>query len=255
MPALIPTAAPRAPAGPTIVLLPGLACDAALWRDIAPALAADHRVAVSDVHARFDDLPSMAGAVLAEHPGPLVLVGASMGGMVALEAEALARAAGGGERLRGLALLGSTARADTAEQRALRQAAIELFEAGRLHEVLVANLGFVFGARAARDAALVSDYLAMVHRAGAAQLVRQNRAVLARAARLPGLAGARCPVLAVGGAEDRLTPPDCSAEIAAAAPRGELHVIEQCGHLLTWEAPQRVVDRVTSWLAALPADA
>ena len=82
-----------------LILLPGLACDATLWRDQLPVLAAravstgsftrtstQARVSVTDVHTRHDTVAEMAAAMLAEHPGELVLVGASMGGIVALEA-------------------------------------------------------------------------------------------------------------------------------------------------------------------------
>ena len=42
------------------MLLPGLACDAALWRDQLPALSALGRVQVSTVHARCASLGEMA---------------------------------------------------------------------------------------------------------------------------------------------------------------------------------------------------
>ena len=48
----------------SIVLLPGLACDAGLWHTQLPALATRHRVHLSDVHAREDTLPAMADQLL-----------------------------------------------------------------------------------------------------------------------------------------------------------------------------------------------
>ncbi|MCK6491740.1 MAG: alpha/beta hydrolase, partial [Planctomycetes bacterium] len=69
----------------TILLLPGLASDGTLWRAQVPALRRHGRVHVSDVHARCTALPEMAATLLAEHDGPLVLVGTSMGGILALE--------------------------------------------------------------------------------------------------------------------------------------------------------------------------
>src|SRR5688572_30097101 len=94
----------------TVVLLPGLACDDTLWRDQLPALRQHHRVVVSDVHQRHAGLPQMARALLAQHAGPLVLVGSSMGGMLAQHAHRAAP-----QRIRALALLSTTARADTPE--------------------------------------------------------------------------------------------------------------------------------------------
>jgi pimeloyl-ACP methyl ester carboxylesterase len=80
------------------------------------ALAA-WRSVVSDVHTRCDTIPDMAAALLAEHEGDLILCGASMGGMVAMEAARQAP-----ERIAGLALLGTTARPETEEMRTLREA-------------------------------------------------------------------------------------------------------------------------------------
>lgn len=231
-----------------LVLLPGLACDAELWRPQLPALAARHFVHVSDVHFRHDSLPAMAAALLAECPGPLVLAGCSMGGMLALQAQAMAP-----QRVAALALLGSSARADTPELLRLRGDAIRLFEQGRADDVLQANLIFTLHPNRLRDAALVDTTLSMLRRAGSAALIRQNRAVMARADLRPGLAAIRCPLLLACGEADRLTPPEHSIEIAAAVPQARLEIVPGAGHLLTLEQPQRVSALLLSWLDGLPA--
>ena len=230
-----------------LILLPGLACDAALYRAQAPALAGPREVRVSDVHTRRATLPAMAAALLAEHPGPLALVGSSMGGMLALEVWRQAP-----DRVHGLALLGTTARADTPDLLRLRADAIRLFEQGRMDEVLQANLAFAFHPANAADGALAADYLAMVRRAGPAQLIAQNRAVMARAdlrAELPRVA---CPTLVMVGDSDRLTPPEGAEEIAATIPGARLELLPRCGHLLTWERPARVLAALQDWLDGLP---
>ena len=230
-----------------LILLPGLASDAGLWREQLPALAARHFVHVSDVHFRFDSLPEMAAALLAEAPPGAVLVGSSMGGMLALEA---ARQQPG--RVRAIALLGSSARADTPEQIRLRTDACALFAAGRMDEVLRANLPFAFHGGGAGREHLVDGYFEMIHRAGPQALVRQNRAVMARADLRATLPALRCPLLVVCGRSDLLTPPECSQEIAAAVPGAELVLLDDCGHLLTMEQPEAVNRLLLDWLASLP---
>jgi len=227
----------------TILLLPGLASDGTLWRAQVPALRRHGRVHVSDVHARCTALPEMAATLLAEHDGPLVLVGTSMGGILALEVWQQAP-----QRVLAMALLGSTARADPPEMIKLRCNAIELIEQGRMDELLRANVPFALHPRHARDPALVADYLAMVQRAGADQLVRQNRAIMARPDRRPQLPLVRCPVLVACGADDLLTPPEQSEEIAHAVPGARLEVLHECGHLLTLEQPERVNALLDQWL-------
>lgn len=227
----------------TLILLPGMACDTALWRDQLPALA-DHHPVVADVHGRADSLPEMAALLLAEHPGELVLAGCSLGGMLALHAQRQAP-----DRVRGIALLGSTARPDTPELVTLRRNAIQLFEQGRVEELLRVNAMFAF--HPSRAAPLVEDYIAMVLRAGTPGLIRQNRAVMARPDLRPGLADVRCPTLVVGGLGDQLTPPECAREMAEAIPGAQLQLLPECGHMLTWEQPQAVTTLLRDWLAAL----
>jgi pimeloyl-ACP methyl ester carboxylesterase len=188
----------------------------------------------------------MAELLLAEVPGPLWLAGCSMGGMVAMEAARQAP-----ERLRGLALLGTSARADSAAMVFLRREAIRLFEAGRMHEVLRNNLPAAFHPRHANDAALVDVYLAMVQRAGAGQLIGQNRAVMQRADLRPHLGAVACPTLVLVGEADALTPPDCAQEIADAIAQAQLVVLPGCGHMLTLEAPEIVTQHLLDWIDRL----
>jgi len=230
----------------TVILLPGLACDAALWRDQLPALSARYAAHVSDVHQRHGDLPSMARALLAQFAGPLVLVGSSMGGMLALHAHREAP-----QRIAAMALLSSTARADTPELLELRSDAIVEFEQGRAEAVLRANAMFAFHPSHADDRALVDDYVGQILRIGAAQLIAQNRAVMARADMRPWLADVRCPLLVACGDGDLLTPLEHSREIARAVPQARLEVVPQAGHLMTWEQPERVNALLLHWLAGV----
>ena len=228
------------------VLLPGLACDAGLWRDQLAALAPRYAPRVADVHTRADTLPAMARRLLAEEPGELVLIGASMGARIALEAACQAP-----QRVRGVALLGSTARADSDELRALRGQAIAEFEAGRGDDVLEANVWFVFHRSAWDDEPLLNRYRAMLSRAGTTQLIAQNRALMAAADLRPALPGLACPTLVVCGEGDAITPPECSREMAAAIPGARLEWLPECGHMLTMEKPAAVNALLLAWLGSL----
>ena len=230
----------------SLILLPGLACDAEVWQAQAPVLATRCRLLVSDVHFRFDTLPEMAAALLAEQPGRHVLAGCSMGGMLALEMQRQAP-----QRVAAMALLGSSARADTPELVRLRSDAIELFEQGRMDEVLRANVMFAFHPQNQQRRELVDRYLGMIQRAGPAALVRQNRAVMARIDSRPLLPKVDCPVLVACGEADLLTPVEHSVEICEAISGTRLAVVPGAGHMLTMEQPERVNTLLLGWLASL----
>jgi pimeloyl-ACP methyl ester carboxylesterase len=230
---------------PQLVFLPGLACDERLWEAQLAGLPLSLAARVSDAHTRHDRIETMAAAVLREQAGPLLLCGASMGGMVAMEAARQAP-----ERIAGLALLGTSARPETPEMHALRESAIELFARGDLRDVIEPNVAFAFHPAQAADPVLVQRYLEMVLDAGAEQLIRQNRAVMQRPDARTHLASLRCPVLLMCGDGDRLAPPECSSEIAALVAQAELIWVPQCGHMLTMEKPAFVNAALSPWIAA-----
>ena len=228
---------------PRLVLLPGLACDERLWEAQFPALPSTLDVHVTDVHMRHDRIEAMATALLGEHPGALILCGASMGGMIAMEAARQAP-----ERVVGLALLGTNARPETPEMYELRASAIELFERGEARDVIELNAGFAFHPVQARDDALIQRYVDLILDAGAGQLIRQNRALMERPDARPHLSHLRCPTLVLCGDSDRLTPPECSREIATLMPHAELVWVAECGHMLTMEKPAFVNATLGPWL-------
>jgi len=229
---------------PNLILLPGLACDERIWQAQLPALPSAFGARVSDVQRHNDTIEGMAAAVLRDNEGPLVLCGASMGGMVAMEAARQAP-----ERIAGLALLGTSARPETPEMFTLREGAIEYFERGELRDVIEPNVYFAFHPAQAADEALVQRYLDIVLGAGAQQLISQNRAVMRRPDARLHLASVRVPVLLVCGDDDRLAPPECTREMAALLPQAQVAWVPDCGHMLTMEKPKFVNAALNGWLA------
>ena len=231
---------------PTVVLIPGLAADARMWGHLLAGLGPLAPTAVATAHQPFGTITAMAQAVLEQFDGELLLCGASMGGMVAMEATRLAPS-----RVSGLALLGTVAHPETPEMHQLRSEAIVLFEQGRAEEIIRANVPLAFHPDNAADPALTGAYLQMVLDAGTETLVRHNRAVMARPDAWPHLGQVRCPTLVLCGEADQLTPPEHSQAIAAAIPQARLALVGGCGHMLTMEQPGQVNALLAQWLAVL----
>ena len=229
-----------------IVLIPGLAADHRMWTHQLDGLSASRPASVASAHRHAASITEMAQAVLDEFDGDLALCGASMGGMIAMEAVRLAP-----QRVRALALLGTVAHPETPEMHQLRSDAVHLFEQGRAEEILRANVPLAFHPDNASDPVLTGAYLQMVLDAGTETLVRHNRAVMARPDARPHLAQIRCPTLVLCGEADQLTPPEHSQAITAAIPRARLALVGGCGHMLTMEQPARVNGLLADWLATL----
>lgn len=222
-----------------LVLVPGVLCDDEAWRAQAAALGAERDVLIADVTAA-DSIEAMADAVLELAPGRFALAGLSLGGYVALAL--MSRAP---ERVIRLALVDTGARADTPEQTRRRRASLAVAHEEGIRAVADALVPIIFHPASAD--ALTPRWLAMAERVGPDVFERQQEAIAARPDRRDELAAIACPTLVLGGAQDRLTPPDLSFELAALIPGAALRSIPDCGHFSTWERP----DAVTAALAEL----
>ena len=61
------------------------------------------------------------------------------------------------------------------------------------------------------------------------------------------------PVLAIWGAEDKITPPASARAFVDRIPNGEWHEIAACGHLPTLEKPAEVAKIAGAWLDKIVA--
>lgn len=231
---------------PQLVFIPGLATDAHMWQDQLAAVPPAWHTVVADVLAHHTRIEDMAQAVLDQHPGELVLCGASMGGIIAMEAVRRAP-----ERIRALALLGTSARPELPHHRAQRETAIEMVEAGRLAEFVRATAAMAFSPSHPSDKSDLQRYKDMVLRTPPALWVQQNRALADRPDARLHLAAVRCPTLVLCGDKDLMTPPKLSEEIASLVPGAKLHLLPRCGHMLTMEQPEEVNAVLLDWLGRL----
>lgn len=228
-----------------LVLVPGLLCDGRLWQPQIAALSGTADCWIAD-HTRSDTMAGVAADLL--HAAPFesfALAGLSMGGYVALEVIRQAR-----DRVTKLALLDTSARADTPEQTQKRRDFISLAERGRFLGVSDAlSATFVHPSRLA-DAKLVEIVKQMAKNIGKEAFIRQERAIMSRADSLPLLRNIACPTLVLCGRQDALTPLQRHEEIAEAVPGAVLEIIENCGHLSTLERPVEVSAALKRWLDA-----
>ena len=230
-----------------VYALPGLLDDQRLWQHQASFFAAQRSWFTANL-TEHDSIAALASAALAKAPAErFALVGLSMGGYVALEIMRQAP-----ERVLGLALLDTNARADSAAAPALRTLAITQASTDFAGVVTGLTPRLLHPAHLA-DKALVEVIETMAHSLGPDVFKRQQTAIMGRLDSRPHLNAIRCPSLVLCGREDLLTPVELHEEMAAGIPGAKLVVIEHCGHMSALEQAQQVNAALQSWLSVLPA--
>jgi pimeloyl-ACP methyl ester carboxylesterase len=192
---------------------------------------------------RKDSMTGIAQEILSYAPPRFALAGLSMGGYVALEIMRQAP-----ERILRLALLDTTARADTPEQTARRKAQIEMVQAGRFGEIPSLLFPLLVHVDRREDEGLRTIVDDMFFNVGPEAHIRQQTAIMGRVDTRADLSSIRCPALIVVGDGDQLTPLALAKEIAEGIGGARLAIVPECGHLSTLEQPAFVARILVEWL-------
>jgi pimeloyl-ACP methyl ester carboxylesterase len=233
----------------SVVLVPGLACDEAVWRHQAAELGRQFEVHIAS-HDGSDSLGAAAKSVLTAAPERFALVGHSMGGRVALEVLALAPA-----RVVRLALLDTGFDALPSGEPGEREKAkrARFVQVAREEGMLAMGkewaVGMVHPQRLA-DSALMNDIHQMIARCPPARFEAQIRALLARPDRGEFLRDIAAPTLILCGREDRWSPLNQHIEMARRIRGSVLVDVPDCGHMSTMERPEAVTAALLQWLHA-----
>jgi pimeloyl-ACP methyl ester carboxylesterase len=224
-------------------MIPGLLLTWQLYAPQLEALWARGPVLLAN-HTQAPDMAALARAILAAAPPRFALVGLSMGGYIAFE---ILRQAP--ERVARLALLDTTARADTAEASAARRTQMQLAENGRFAEVIDSLVPRLVHNARLGEPALVEPIRAMARAVGVSGYLNQQTAIIGRPDSRALLSSIGCPTLVLVGDSDLLTPPERAQEIAEGVRGARLVVVSECGHLSTLERPAAVTGALQAWLA------
>jgi len=230
-----------------LLLLPGLMNDKRVWEPIRKSEPIKRDMIVATTHWA-DTVEALATAAIEMMPpGMFGVAGFSLGGYVSLE---VCRQAP--ERIAGLALLDTSARADSDEAAQNRKRMIAALKSGTASFAQIAS---AFAPRLlheshVNDSQLIDLLGDMARNVGSEGFVRQQTAAMNRPDGRDVLRQLRCPTLVLCGREDQITPPALSEEMASLiAGHVELAVIDRCGHMSTLEQPNAVAVAFARWTA------
>jgi pimeloyl-ACP methyl ester carboxylesterase len=223
-------------------------CDARLWRGgdgvLIDALRASGHPVIDVDLTGADRIEALAAQALASVEGPLIPIGFSMGGIVAL-----AMALQAPYRMAGFALLDTNASADLPERAAQRPRQQDEVRKGALERIVTEELKPNYLAAAnRRDGPLLRLLRDMALALGPDVFVRQSEALRTRPDLRPALDAVDAPVFLACGEEDALCPPEWHRAMAARVRRAELHVIRGAGHMLPLEQPHALAEAIAPWL-------
>jgi len=225
-----------------LLMVPGLLCNEVLWAHQSHYLSDIASITIVDT-TMDADFPAMVARALETAPPRFALAGLSMGGFIALE---FMRQDPG--RVIKLALLDTSARADTPERRAQRESLQALAEQGKFNGVSPRLLPSYLHPDRLDEEPLTKAVMDMAASTGRDVFIRQQKAIMARPDSRPLLAGIAVPTLLICGRQDQGTPVAVHEEMAAGIPGARLCVIEECGHLSTMERPHAVTALMRDWL-------
>jgi len=249
--------------GPSLLLLHGLGGAASNWIELAPELARENRVIAVDLpgHGGSSPLPALpnlepfadrVGLVLrSEAADPAVVVGHSLGCVVALRL-----AMRSPELVRGLVLVSAAGIGSTTRRARYALALSSLVQPGRLLAPFRDRIAgsrrlraFVWGPWATPDGTTVSPAATIgllegpsLHSdttSAAAALVEEDPRV--------DLERVRCPAMLLWGARDPQVPVGDAFEYARRL-RAPLRVVAGAGHLVIAERPEACLDAIGSFL-------
>lgn len=225
-----------------VVMVPGLRCDAHLYAPVIARLASTIAPHVADI-SLDDSIAGMASRILTAAPARFALAGLSMGGYVALEIMRQAP-----ERVTHLALLDTSARADTEERKQARRDEMKLVEQGK--SALVSRMSLPSLVAAVHlDGPIAEAVHDMAMRVSVETYLRQQTAIMGRIDSRPYLKEITVPTLVGIGSEDKLIPLPMSQEMAEMIPGAELAIFPNAGHVPTLESPEAVAHAMGAWLA------
>lgn len=224
----------------TVLLIPGLLCDATVWE---PALAEIPLAQVADLSTQ-DSIGQMAQACLDRYPGMLRIAGHSMGARVAIEM--LRRAP---ERIDRIALLDTGIHPLKAGEREKRAEIVAYAHTHGMQALADRWLPPMVWAGNRTNPELMGRLTDMVLSKDPDLHERQITALVNRPD-TDHLAQARCPALIVVGREDQWSPVSQHEDIARMMPQARLVVVDEAGHFAPVERPEQVNAALVPFLTA-----
>ena len=222
-----------------LVCLGGTLCDDRLYKPLLTYLGNPHTIWNPTNQTSVEDA---ARALLETLPDPVVVIGFSLGGFVALEALRQSP-----ERVLGVILMSGNAFPDNEGNSAARRADVESGRSSGLGELIKSRADSLVSNGCLNQGRIVETLAGMAAALGDEVHARQTEMNIGRPDLRATVREARTPILAIAGAEDRLCPRERYVDLKLSG-HVELEWIDGSGHFVPLEAPLQCADLIKSFL-------
>ncbi|WP_350261285.1 alpha/beta hydrolase [Pantoea sp. BJ2] len=224
-----------------LVLLGGTLCDGALWQPLCRHLPQQPMIIPEMSGA--DSAKQLAAQLLTDLPARFLLVGFSLGALVALEMQAQAA-----QRIAGLALLAVNPLADAPVNAAGRIALLDRAAKNGMRSVIEQLWPRYVHASRLADRELLGALVTMAERSSVERFRQQTAIAIQRRDLRHTLPALQAPLLILNGDSDAICTPEHHHLLVKAAPAARHITLEQCGHFLLLEQPQACARALQTWI-------
>ena len=215
----------------TIVFVPGHMCDERLFSYQIKFFESKYNIITADLTKR-DTVRQSALDILKNAPKSFILVGLSMGGIVAMEIARIAQ-----ERITKLVLIDTNPYADKPDVISIRESLIKKVEEGNLFEVISQQYIPKYFTHKPEDKKLKELCLNMALKLGSEVFINQSRALISRPCQMNTLKSLKCKTLIIYGREDIICPLSLHLDMKKFLINSELEILDNTGHLSVLENP------------------
>lgn len=224
-----------------LVFLPALMTDARMYHTQIEALASLKLPIQVFVNQQYSNIQDFAKNVLQNTPANFSLIGTSMGGYVAMEMLRQEPA-----RIQRVCLISTTYNEDSPAKKTERLGIIEELENTADQNFIGINQKVLASYVHEITPEKESLIKAMIQKLGRKTFIVQQKMILSRANYAKDFSNYP-PALFIAANKDTLTPMELMAIMCTKA-KGQLEVIENCGHLAPIDQPAKVATILKNWI-------